>query len=171
MVFLSGFLCPVHTPDGTPCGLLNHLASACKVCIVGIVIHQSPDILCVLCKVSMLHFNNLTELCVFIFFIKSEIHCPDIVHVLLSSFVSLTLHPHTVTHSLTPHPLTLSLSLSLPLPLPLSLSLPLPLPPSFSPLPLCPPGSDHSLSHGPPATPDGLSRDDSTRRSSRTHTW
>ena len=52
MVFLSGFLCPVHTPDGTPCGLLNHLASACKVCIVGmynvIVIHQSPDILCVL---------------------------------------------------------------------------------------------------------------------------
>lgn len=24
-----GFLCPVHTPDGTPCGLLNHLAAAC----------------------------------------------------------------------------------------------------------------------------------------------
>ena len=21
-----GFLCPVHTPDGSPCGLLNHLA-------------------------------------------------------------------------------------------------------------------------------------------------
>jgi DNA-directed RNA polymerase I subunit RPA2 len=21
-----GFLCPVHTPDGGPCGLLNHLA-------------------------------------------------------------------------------------------------------------------------------------------------
>ncbi len=26
-----GFLCPVHTPDGGPCGLLNHLASAAKV--------------------------------------------------------------------------------------------------------------------------------------------
>ena len=26
-----GFLCPVHTPDGAPCGLLNHLSSACRV--------------------------------------------------------------------------------------------------------------------------------------------
>lgn len=26
-----GFLCPVHTPDGTPCGLLNHLSHTCKV--------------------------------------------------------------------------------------------------------------------------------------------
>jgi DNA-directed RNA polymerase I subunit RPA2 len=26
-----GFLCPVHTPDGGPCGLLNHLAIGCKV--------------------------------------------------------------------------------------------------------------------------------------------
>jgi len=25
-----GFLCPVHTPDGAPCGLLNHLASGCE---------------------------------------------------------------------------------------------------------------------------------------------
>eukprot|EP00397_Hematodinium_sp_SG-2012_P003412 GEMP01003420.1.p1 GENE.GEMP01003420.1~~GEMP01003420.1.p1 ORF type:complete len:1218 (+),score=213.16 GEMP01003420.1:145-3798(+) len=25
-----GFLCPVHTPDGTPCGLLNHLAARCE---------------------------------------------------------------------------------------------------------------------------------------------
>lgn len=24
-----GFLCPVHTPDGTPCGLLNHLSASC----------------------------------------------------------------------------------------------------------------------------------------------
>lgn len=27
-----GFLCPVHTPDGSPCGLLNHLAELCIVC-------------------------------------------------------------------------------------------------------------------------------------------
>lgn len=26
-----GFLCPVHTPDGSPCGLLNHLTRGCKV--------------------------------------------------------------------------------------------------------------------------------------------
>jgi DNA-directed RNA polymerase I subunit RPA2 len=26
-----GFLCPVHTPDGAPCGLLNHLSSTCRV--------------------------------------------------------------------------------------------------------------------------------------------
>lgn len=26
-----GFLCPVHTPDGSPCGLLNHLAALCFV--------------------------------------------------------------------------------------------------------------------------------------------
>ncbi|KAL0210350.1 hypothetical protein RCL1_004786 [Eukaryota sp. TZLM3-RCL] len=26
-----GFFCPVHTPDGSPCGLLNHLASDCHV--------------------------------------------------------------------------------------------------------------------------------------------
>lgn len=25
-----GFLCPVHTPDGGPCGLLNHLAVKCE---------------------------------------------------------------------------------------------------------------------------------------------
>ena len=26
-----GFLCPVHTPDGSPCGLLNHLSENCIV--------------------------------------------------------------------------------------------------------------------------------------------
>lgn len=26
-----GFLCPVHTPDGAPCGLLNHLAHQCLI--------------------------------------------------------------------------------------------------------------------------------------------
>lgn len=26
-----GFICPVHTPDGEPCGLLNHLTMNCKV--------------------------------------------------------------------------------------------------------------------------------------------
>ena len=26
-----GFICPVHTPDGSPCGLLNHLSAFCSV--------------------------------------------------------------------------------------------------------------------------------------------
>ena len=26
-----GFVCPVHTPDGSPCGLLNHLSSGCEI--------------------------------------------------------------------------------------------------------------------------------------------
>ncbi|KAL7753220.1 hypothetical protein RI367_000995 [Sorochytrium milnesiophthora] len=26
-----GFLCPVHTPDGAPCGLLNHLSHSCVI--------------------------------------------------------------------------------------------------------------------------------------------
>lgn len=26
-----GFMCPVHTPDGAPCGLLNHLVSRCNI--------------------------------------------------------------------------------------------------------------------------------------------
>lgn len=26
-----GFLCPVHTPDGSPCGLLNHFTADCRV--------------------------------------------------------------------------------------------------------------------------------------------
>ena len=26
-----GFVCPVHTPDGAPCGLLNHLAMPVEV--------------------------------------------------------------------------------------------------------------------------------------------
>lgn len=26
-----GFLCPVHTPDGAPCGLLNHFSHTCKL--------------------------------------------------------------------------------------------------------------------------------------------
>src|ERR1700738_4231003 len=26
-----GFICPVHTPDGAPCGLLNHLSHKCKI--------------------------------------------------------------------------------------------------------------------------------------------
>uniref|UniRef100_A0A914CW68 DNA-directed RNA polymerase n=1 Tax=Acrobeloides nanus TaxID=290746 RepID=A0A914CW68_9BILA len=26
-----GFICPVHTPDGSPCGLLNHVTASCRI--------------------------------------------------------------------------------------------------------------------------------------------
>ena len=28
-----GFICPVHTPDGAPCGLLNHLTTHCRATV------------------------------------------------------------------------------------------------------------------------------------------
>ena len=34
-----GFMCPVHTPDGSPCGLLNHLTTSCSV----VAEEPSPD--------------------------------------------------------------------------------------------------------------------------------
>ncbi|CAH3030121.1 unnamed protein product [Porites evermanni] len=51
-----GFLCPVHTPDGAPCGLLNHMAASCQVvntmpqtahlprllCSMGMTLHEAP---------------------------------------------------------------------------------------------------------------------------------
>ncbi|GFR47172.1 hypothetical protein Agub_g8865 [Astrephomene gubernaculifera] len=33
-----GFMCPVHTPDGAPCGLLNHFTTQC-----GIVTYEDPE--------------------------------------------------------------------------------------------------------------------------------
>ncbi|KAL8740209.1 MAG: hypothetical protein Q9190_007066, partial [Brigantiaea leucoxantha] len=40
-----GFLCPVHTPDGSPCGLLNHLAHKCKVATRNLDVSAIPEIL------------------------------------------------------------------------------------------------------------------------------
>lgn len=40
-----GFLCPVHTPDGSPCGLLNHLAHKCKVATSAVDVSQVPGAL------------------------------------------------------------------------------------------------------------------------------
>uniref|UniRef100_A0A182X7Q7 DNA-directed RNA polymerase subunit beta n=1 Tax=Anopheles quadriannulatus TaxID=34691 RepID=A0A182X7Q7_ANOQN len=34
-----GFICPVHTPDGEPCGLLNHMTSDCTVSVT-----QDPEL-------------------------------------------------------------------------------------------------------------------------------
>ncbi|MCJ1356075.1 MAG: DNA-directed RNA polymerase I subunit RPA2 [Icmadophila ericetorum] len=40
-----GFLCPVHTPDGTPCGLLNHLAHKCKITTRDLDVSALPKLL------------------------------------------------------------------------------------------------------------------------------
>ena len=40
-----GFLCPVHTPDGSPCGLLNHLAHRCKIITHNADVSAIPQIL------------------------------------------------------------------------------------------------------------------------------
>lgn len=37
-----GFLCPVHTPDGSPCGLLNHLAHKCQI-VTSAISEQDTD--------------------------------------------------------------------------------------------------------------------------------
>lgn len=34
VLYFLGFLCPVHTPDGAPCGLLNHMSASCQVHIL-----------------------------------------------------------------------------------------------------------------------------------------
>lgn len=40
-----GFLCPVHTPDGSPCGLLNHLAHKCLIATDNLEVSHLPKIL------------------------------------------------------------------------------------------------------------------------------
>ncbi|RMJ21253.1 dna-directed rna polymerase, partial [Aspergillus sp. HF37] len=40
-----GFFCPVHTPDGSPCGLLNHLAHKCLIATSDVDVSHLPRIL------------------------------------------------------------------------------------------------------------------------------
>ena len=40
-----GFLCPVHTPDGSPCGLLNHLAHKCIISTSNSDISHLPGVI------------------------------------------------------------------------------------------------------------------------------
>ena len=43
--YLLGFLCPVHTPDGAPCGLLNHLARTCRIVSSPVAVAHIPALL------------------------------------------------------------------------------------------------------------------------------
>ena len=38
-----GFFCPVHTPDGSPCGLLNHFTAACRIVTHGPDGHEEAE--------------------------------------------------------------------------------------------------------------------------------
>ncbi|KAF8646384.1 hypothetical protein AX16_007250 [Volvariella volvacea WC 439] len=40
-----GFLCPVHTPDGSPCGLLNHLSRTCRIITTPLAVAHIPGLL------------------------------------------------------------------------------------------------------------------------------
>ncbi|KAF9238805.1 hypothetical protein BU15DRAFT_88248 [Melanogaster broomeanus] len=40
-----GFLCPVHTPDGSPCGLLNHLSRTCRIVTAPLAVSHVPALL------------------------------------------------------------------------------------------------------------------------------
>lgn len=40
-----GFLCPVHTPDGSPCGLLNHFAHKCRLVHAHLDVSHIPGLL------------------------------------------------------------------------------------------------------------------------------
>lgn len=40
-----GFLCPIHTPDGSPCGLLNHLAHKCRLMTSDSNVSKLPQVL------------------------------------------------------------------------------------------------------------------------------
>lgn len=39
-----GFMCPVHTPDGSPCGLLNHLSHTCEIVTDKINVSHIPSL-------------------------------------------------------------------------------------------------------------------------------
>uniref|UniRef100_A0A8C3AZX3 DNA-directed RNA polymerase subunit beta n=1 Tax=Cyclopterus lumpus TaxID=8103 RepID=A0A8C3AZX3_CYCLU len=41
-----GFMCPVHTPDGDPCGLMNHMTAICEIVTSTVTTTSLPALLC-----------------------------------------------------------------------------------------------------------------------------
>ncbi|XP_061601035.1 DNA-directed RNA polymerase I subunit RPA2 [Cololabis saira] len=41
-----GFMCPVHTPDGEPCGLMNHMTASCEIVAQVAPTNSLPALLC-----------------------------------------------------------------------------------------------------------------------------
>ncbi|KAI6228988.1 DNA-directed RNA polymerase subunit beta [Aphelenchoides fujianensis] len=52
-----GFICPVHTPDGAPCGLLNHVTASCDI-----VTHANSNepLILLLQKLGVITHNQMT---------------------------------------------------------------------------------------------------------------
>jgi len=58
-----GFLCPVHTPDGGPCGLLNHITISCCPLThepYDALTHENLHDLCI--KYGMISLDNFSYL-------------------------------------------------------------------------------------------------------------
>ena len=66
-----GFLCPVHTPDGEPCGLMNHLTATCEVVTQFVYTASSPALLC---NLGMWRGNSLVG-CAFSQGDAVKLHC------------------------------------------------------------------------------------------------
>ncbi|KAK9457528.1 hypothetical protein V1511DRAFT_466202 [Dipodascopsis uninucleata] len=58
-----GFLCPVHTPDGSPCGLLNHLAHKCRITTESVDVSHIPKLVRSLGVSSPKLLSSASELC------------------------------------------------------------------------------------------------------------
>ena len=61
-----GFLCPVHTPDGSPCGLLNHFSHTCQLTTRDLPLGHIPALLTSLgmTEVVAAHISARTHVCV-----------------------------------------------------------------------------------------------------------
>lgn len=61
-----GFLCPVHTPDGSPCGLLNHLSHSCQIVTETLDASSVPGLLSDLgmTQVFATHIDGRKSVCV-----------------------------------------------------------------------------------------------------------
>ncbi|XP_053567930.1 DNA-directed RNA polymerase I subunit RPA2 [Bombina bombina] len=51
-----GFLCPVHTPDGEPCGLMNHMTAVCEIVTQPI---SNSSLLLLLCSLGVTPIDGI----------------------------------------------------------------------------------------------------------------
>eukprot|EP00747_Dinoflagellata_sp_TGD_P159002 gnl/TRDRNA2_/TRDRNA2_177864_c0_seq2.p1 gnl/TRDRNA2_/TRDRNA2_177864_c0~~gnl/TRDRNA2_/TRDRNA2_177864_c0_seq2.p1 ORF type:complete len:1194 (+),score=-61.88 gnl/TRDRNA2_/TRDRNA2_177864_c0_seq2:82-3663(+) len=55
-----GFICPVHTPDGAPCGILNHLTEDCSIVkATDITVCTERKIISIMLKYGMISISQL----------------------------------------------------------------------------------------------------------------
>lgn len=52
-----GFLCPVDTPDGEPCGLMNHMTALCEIVTEMVPVTDIPPLLC---SLGMFHWPEVS---------------------------------------------------------------------------------------------------------------